>query len=111
MAHETARRIELEETQAGLLSRVKEMDAVVDEARGEVRTLSQECTVQRKEVIRAREELGKEQQKRLKAEKKTQQLSDDLGLYTFQTVLLICKLWWYTLRLTLSQFYFLDALW
>ena len=81
MAHETARRIELEESQLALLSQVKEMDHVVDVARGEVRSLSQDCTVLRKEVIRVREELGKEQQKRLNVGKKMKELTDELGLY------------------------------
>lgn len=48
----------MEESQSALLSQVKEMDHSVDVARGEVRNLSQDCTILRKEVIRVREELG-----------------------------------------------------
>ena len=78
--------------QSSLLTQVKEMDNVVDATRGEVRTLSQDCTVLRKEVIRAREELTKEQQRRLNAEKKTKQISDKLGTMYLFIVCFICLL-------------------
>ncbi|XP_064642994.1 coiled-coil domain-containing protein 150-like [Lineus longissimus] len=75
LTRETKLRQSLEESQAAQMTRLNEMEAMMETQKNEMKTLSSECGGMRKETVSSREELKSEKNLREKAEATLKKLS------------------------------------